>query len=223
MARKETGQDLIGDLLKDLGMPGEPTTTAAAPSGKENSSRSKIVADLQTSLVPEASMPSTAGKVPHDYGRVDLAPFFDSPLVGGPLSEVSLEQKKKEGKRQRGKKQKGAAEGNGNQAENPKKKDKARKKERRNSGSDQKDKDGRRGSLWAGSAFLKSPAPEELPMPSPSLLAGIPREICEAPTAVDTTAELKKMLNLDGGGCAATTDNSDAVATNDLRRMLQIS
>jgi len=163
--------------------------------GKENTSTAPKVAVKTPASTTEActtaSTPSTAEKVPKDYGRVDLVPFFDSPLVGGPLSEVSIDEPNKKKR-------------------NKKNKDKGKKKEREG----KKDEEGRRGSMWAGSAFLKSPAPEELPMPSAALLAGLPV------ACADTAAEdLKKMLNVEAG-CAAADERNDAVATDELRRML---
>ena len=154
--------------MADLGVP-EP----AKRPGKENS------ASASAATTTASNNPGTSASL----DQFDLASsILDSPLVGGPLSEVAVEDTNQNSKKKRRNKKQ----------EKGKKKDKEREKGG-SAGADQKDS-GRRGSLWAGSAFLKSPAPEELPMPSARLLEG-------------------------AAGCAETSD----VATDDIRRMLKIS
>merc|ERR1712216_680908 len=154
--------------------------------------------------------------------------------MGGPLSEVPIEPSNQKGKKKKGgdgkKGQENNSSGNNSSQDNrgSKKKDKGKKKDK--DSSEQKGassgQDGRRGSLFAGSAFLKSPAPEELPMPSAALILKATKG---AEAQEDGTAELKKMLNLDGLGAPPSSEGSegnregDAVATDDLRRMLKIS
>ena len=180
----EPPQQAIDDLLKELG----PSSTAEpAKSGKENA--------IASTSSPLSSSPGC----PKGYGA-DLSAFLGSPLLGGPLSEVPLEesnQKKMKGRK--GKKGGNSTETAQDDApqtqQNQKKKDKSKKKDRESehkSNSGHGGNDGRRGSLWAGSAFLKSPPSEDLPMPSATILAGVPAGVSQS----DGTAELKKMLNL---------------------------
>ena len=202
---KTEQEDPIDELLKDL-----------STNGKENTSAGTTTSSATTS----AELPFPG----------DLSDFYDSPLVGGPLSgrepgdpppPLSDANQKKE-KKQRTKKQ--DEEGRVQSQAPLKKKDKTRKKEKAN-GVEQKEKDGRRGSLWAGSAFLKSPAPEDVPLPSAGLLAGVRVVVArEDGEESNTTAEseLKKMLNMGGDLGGAALVGEDVVA-NDIRMLLKMS
>ena len=188
------GMDDIEQLLSDLGV--QPEETA----GKENASESKHERDLIHSVFLDTDTASATAE---------------------PLSEVSVrggergpqQKRKKRNSRKSSTENASASVTQDKSGQSQKKKDKSKKKEREsdsNSGTG-----GRRESLWAGSSFLNSPAPEDLPMPSAALLASVMSELGKK----DSTAELKKMLNL---GPNASKSAPDTIATDDLRRMLNL-
>ncbi len=208
------GQDLISQLLSDLGE--GPVT-----SGKEN---------------------NTGAPAPGQFGR-DLVPFFDDGSGGGakPLAEVPVEETGNAGlkkKKRGGKKGKGGPEdqqangGNATasanasdgkaQAQGQKEKEKGKKKSGDGGGSGGQ-QDGRRGSMWAGSSFQNSPAPEDVPLPSAGLIAKVLAEAQKA-SAEQRTSELQRMLHLNVSGeePLGAAANDDA-ASSDLRRMLNIA
>ena len=197
--------DLIGQLLDDLSTHEQArlnaTTSSNNVSGKENTSEER-----------------------------ELVPFFgnssDEKTKGGsgePLAEVVGVSNEKRKKRNTKKKEKESQHTSVN-SENDKagkKKDKNKKKEKDSSSSSDQD-GGRRPSLWAGSAFLNSPPPEDLPMPSAALLAKVSVD-SQLKKRDNSTEELKKMLNLEGCAAASSeSDKNDAVASDDIRRMLKI-
>merc|ERR1711977_667884 len=108
-------------------------------------------------------------------GERELVPFF---------GDSSGEKGKKRNSKKKDKDQHNSSE----TEKTGKKKDKSKKK-------DSSEQDGgRRPSLWAGSAFLNSPPPEDLPMPSAALLAKVSVQ-SQMKKRDNSTEELKKMLN----------------------------
>merc|ERR1711937_942867 len=187
------GMDDIEQLLSDLGV--QPEKTA----GKENASESKHERDLIHSVFLDT-----------DTASATAEPLSEVSVRGG---ERGPQQKKKRNSRKSSTENASASVTQDKSGQSQKKKDKSKKKEREsdsNSGTG-----GRRESLWAGSSFLNSPAPEDLPMPSAALLASVMSPLGKK----DSTAELKKMLNL---GPNASKSAPDTIATDDLRRMLNL-
>lgn len=188
----ENGMDDIEQLLSDLGV--QPEETA----GKENASESKHERDLIHSVFLDTDTPGGAAE-----------PLSEVSVRGG--ERGSQQKRKKRNSRKSSTENASASVTQDKSGQSQKKKDKSKKKEREsdsNSGTG-----GRRESLWAGSAFLNSPAPEDLPMPSAALLASVMSELGKK----DSTAELKKMLNL-----GENAPDGNTIATDDLRRMLNL-
>lgn len=145
------------------------------------------------------------------HGR-DLVPFF-TPTEDEIRSELaSLDPLRKTKKKKN--QGKGGAQGNNQESKGNDKGSKKASKGENNSS---------KAGLWAAGAFLKSPPPENLPMPSSNLLASaLQCQQANPQQSTNSTNELKKMLNLDSDQPSPLGNIVDG-ATDNLMRLLKIN